>query len=125
MPKVNCSVTVFTMDGASLLCQIDEATLSIENATEEGGCINDVWSLPVITGKDWNVSASGAVDTSNVFLLKALSDPTVTLVLTVAGGSWGGTALLTSATGTHARRSLDKGSATFTGAGALVWTAAV
>jgi hypothetical protein len=125
MAKVPCSLSVFTLDSVNMICASIQATLTIENDTEEGGCINDVWETPIIVGKKWSLSTNGAVNDKNELLLKALSDPTVTVVATVAGGSWGGTALVTSATGEHARRSLDKGSASLMGVGALVWTAAV
>lgn len=124
MAKVPCSVSVFTMDAVSLVCHIDQATLSFENETEEAGCINDVFAFPAIIGKSWSVSASGAVDTKNEMLIKALSDPLVAITLTVAGGTYTGNALVTTASGDFARRSLDKGSATFTGQGALTYTAA-
>ncbi len=125
MAKVPCSLSVFTLDAINMICASVQATLSIENDTEEGSCINDVWEIPVIVGKKWSVSINGPVDTKNELLLKALSDPSVAVTMTVAGGTWTGTAQVTSGSGDHSRRALDKGSATLMGSGALVWTAAV
>lgn len=125
MAKVKCSLSVFTADAVNLICASIQATLTIENETEEAGCINDDWATPDIVGKSWSVSSNGAVDTKNELLLKALNDPSVVLTMTVAGGTYEGTALVTSASGDFSRRALDKGSATFTGRGELTYTAAV
>jgi hypothetical protein len=123
MAKVTCSLSVFTADAINLICASIQATLNIENETEEAGCINDVWATPDIVGKSWSVSSNGAVDTKNEMLLKALNDPEVAVTMTVAGGSYTGTALVTSASGDFSRRALDKGSVSFTGRGALTYTA--
>lgn len=124
MAKIPCSLSVFTMDSQSYLCSVQNVTLTIENQTEEGACINDVWASPTISGKNWSLSASGPIDTAFYGLLEAHADPVVTVAMTVQGGAWTGTAVIVSGTGEHATRSLDKTSLSLQGQGAIVWTAA-
>lgn len=124
MPKIPCSLSVFSMDGQSYLCSAQSVTLTIENQTEEGACINDLWASPTVSGKSWSLSVSGPIDTAFYGLLEAHADPVVTVAMTVLGGAWSGTAVIVSGTGEHAARSLDKTSLSLQGQGALVWTAA-
>ena len=124
MAKIPCSLSVFTLDSQSMLCSVQNVTLTIENQTEEGACINDTWASPVVAGKSWSLSASGPIDTAFYGLLEAHADPTVTVSMTVQGGAWSGTAVVVSATGEHGTRQLDKSSLSLQGQGALVWTAA-
>jgi hypothetical protein len=124
MAKIPCSLSVLTLDAQSYICSAQSATLTIENQTEEGACINDVWASPVVSGKSWSLSLSGPIDTAFYGLLEAHADPVVTVAMTVQGGAWSGTAVITSATGEHAMKSLDKSSISLVGQGALVWTAA-
>jgi hypothetical protein len=115
---------VFTLDGQSYLCSAQNVTLTIENQTEEGACMNDVYAFPVISGKSWSLSVSGPIDTALYGLLEAHADPVVTVAMTVIGGAWSGTAVIVSGTGEHGARTLDKSSLSLQGQGALVWTAA-
>lgn len=124
MAKVPCSLSVFTLDAANLICASVQASLTIENEVEDGACINDVYEAPVVVGKRWNISTNGPIDSSFAALLKAHSDPVVAVTMTVVGGTWTGNAIVTSATGEHSRRGLDKGSTTLQGQGTLTWTPA-
>jgi hypothetical protein len=124
MAKIPCSLSVFTLDTQSYLCSAQNVTLTIENQTEEGACMNDVWASPVVSGKSWSLSVSGPIDTAFYGLLEAHADPEVTVAMTVLGGAWTGTAIVVSGTGEHGARSLDKSSLSLQGRGVLTWTAA-
>ncbi len=124
MAKIPCSLSVFSLDSQSYLCSAQNVTLTIENQTEEGACINDTWASPVVSGKSWSLSFNGPIDTAFYGLLEAHADPVVTVAMTVQGGAWSGTAVVTSATGEHGARQLDKSTVSLQGQGTLTWTPA-
>ena len=120
MAKVPCSLEVFTLDADSHLCSVEQATLTLGNDVEDGACINDLWANPVLVGKNWSVTANGAIDTGFAAFLKGHSDPVVTVNITNVSGVWTGTGIITNADMVHARRALDKSSFTIQGQGALL-----
>ena len=113
------SLTVFTLDGTSVVGQFSQATLTVDVENEDGAAINDVWSSAVAAGKSWQLSCQGKLDTTAFAVGKAVSDPVVTVVFTTGAGDYSGTALVSQATHGVTRRTLQDQSITLLGQGQL------
>lgn len=113
------SLTVFTLDGTSVVCKTETVTLNVEVETADAACINDIWSSAAIVGKSWSLEGSGLIDSTAFFTGKADTDPTLTVVLTTGAKSYTGTGILTRATHGVARRAMQTESFTIAGVGAL------
>lgn len=113
------SLTVFTLDGTSIVCKTNDATVNIEAQVEDASCINDVWESNALTGKRWSLEGSGLIDSTAFFTGKIDTDPIVTVVLTTGAKTYNGTGVLTRATHGISRRAFQTESFSIVGQGAL------
>lgn len=117
------SLTVFTLDEDSVVCSTNQFTLTINNEVVDVSCLNDTWLAQIVAGKSWSLSAQGEIDTEAFATAKAISDPLVTVALTTGAGTYGGSAIMTTATHGGQRRGIQTESFELSGTGALTYAA--
>lgn len=120
MAKVPASsLTVFTLDGTAVVCKTENVALNIDVETEDGACLNDVWSSATVVGKSWSIEGSGMIDSTAFFTGKADTDPVLTVAITSGAKTYSGTGVLTRATHGIQRRQNQTESFSVAGVGAL------
>lgn len=118
------ALTVFTLGGDSMVCHAEECVINSSIESEDGSCINEVGAEPVAMGRARSISAQGLVDDEAVFMqLIEASNPVVTVAVTSGANTYSGSALITSASHTIARRQLQRQSIELQIIGALSVTA--
>lgn len=118
--KSGLSATVFTLGGAEYLCDLDNATLSIEVENEDARGVCDEWSYAWATSKAWSVDAELFVGTNAALITDMISgDSIVTVVLNTGANTYTGTGLLTSGSHSVGKSGLQKLSIKISGQGEL------
>lgn len=118
------SVTVFTLGGDSYICELENATVSIEVESEDVAGVCDVWGYEWPLTKSWSLECTCWVAGSGATMLKdaADGDAQVAVSFTTGGNAYTGVALITSASHEISRKGHQKWSVTLKGQGALTVT---
>jgi len=89
------SLSVFTVDGESLLCHTNEVEYEVNVEDEDEACINDASSKPGAVGRTRRITASGNVETEAIALeMVEQADLVVAFTLTAGSATIAGNALM-------------------------------
>ena len=113
------SLTVFTLDGQSMVTKTNDVSVDIEIATEDGSDINSVWTSATLVGKSWTITGSGLIDTNAYMTGKADTDPIITVAITSGAKTYSGTGIITRTSHSIQRHQNQTESFTIIGQGAL------
>jgi hypothetical protein len=123
MSKKGTDVSVYTLGGTSLLAELENAEVLVENQTEDGSGVNEPWSEAEIVGKSWRIEYEGHIATVAALMSEAADDGAVTVAITTGANQYAGNGIVRTASHQTNRRSLQKQRVTIEGAGALTITA--
>lgn len=102
------SLSVFTVDGESLLCHTNEVEYEVNVEDEDEACINDASSKPGAVGRTRRITASGNVETEAIALeMVEQADLVVAFTLTAGSATIAGNALMKMGTLGIRRRSFQ------------------
>lgn len=133
--KTGLNYTVFGFMGSAYIGDLVNATFTLNNTVVEGKGIADVAAFPILTGGDWSIegelqipianstygfmgSATGAYPTTDA---TPLVGPVGTVLLATGGGSYSGTAVLTSVRHHGERSGVQTMTVTLTGRGPVTY----
>lgn len=114
------NVSVFTLDGTSLLCELEDASLSVEVQDEDGRGVCDEWSYAFSISRSWTLeatmfaSADGALGVAD-----AADQNSVAVVFNTGANTYTGNGIITQAQHQVSKGSLQKWSVTIKGYGPL------
>lgn len=96
MAKVKATaLSVFTVDGESLLCHTNEVEYEVSVEDEDEACINDDSSKPGAVGRTRRITASGNVEDEAIALtLVEQADLVVAFTMTAGSATVAGNALM-------------------------------
>lgn len=114
-------MTVWTVDGTSLLCELEDATISVEVDTEDAAGVCDDWKYAWSMARSWKIEQTNFVaGTGALGIQLAAGDNQVAVVLNTGGNGYTGTGLVTSGSHSIGRRALQKDVFSIEGQGPLV-----
>lgn len=118
--KTGQDISVFTIDGVSFLCELKNATLTINIQTEEAKGACDVWSKPWAVSGSWDAHAE--LDVASAASLMGAGTNLNTLVSVVwnsGANNYSGEANITNVSHQAGHASLQKMNVTLMGFGDL------
>lgn len=117
------NVSVWSLDGTSLLCNLEDATVTVDVQDEDGRGVCDSWSYSFAISRAWTIEATMFVDE---FGANAVADAananTVVVVFNTGANNYTGTGTITQAQHLVSNGGLQKQSVTIKGYGALTVT---
>lgn len=118
--KSGLDVSVFTLGGSDYLCDLDNASLSVEVEHEDARGVCDEWSFAWATSKSWSLDAELFVASAAALVTDMISgDSIVTVSFNTGANTYTGTGLLTSASHSAGKSGLQKVSVKIQGQGTL------
>jgi hypothetical protein len=117
-------VSVFNIVGGAYIGELQNVTVRETNKTAEGKGIAEIDDWPVLTGGNWEMTGdlliSGTATLMNVMGTALGMVPVTAVTLTVAGRTYSGTAVITSAEHRMEREGVQTISLTLSGRGSLL-----
>lgn len=125
MARITCqSVSVFDVNSAHLIDEVESAELVMENKDVESKGVKERWDDPVAVGSNWRVEATLYVATSaEVLAIAAGTNPYVTLAISTGANQYAGNALVSQVGHSFKKDDLQMQKVTFKGKQALTVTA--
>lgn len=118
--KTGLNISVFSLGGTDYLCDLDNATLSVEVESEDARGVCDEWSFAWATSKSWSIDAELFVTAAASLVTDMISgDSIVTVSFNSGANTYTGTGLLTSGSHSAGKSGLQKLSVKIQGQGAL------
>src|ERR1051325_10091543 len=91
-------VTVFTLGSTTLVGDLDDCTLTVENNEEDGAAVKDLWENHIPLKGKWQIEAEIFVATvAGLVTVAASATPTVTVSFNTGGNTYSGTAMIKTA----------------------------
>jgi hypothetical protein len=116
-------ISIFTLDGTSLLCELEEAEITVEADTEDASGACDEWKYAWANKRSWTLSYKGFVPASARGILDAASNSNVTVVFNTGANTYNGVGLMKTASHSVSKSSLQRESISIEGQGELTITA--
>jgi hypothetical protein len=118
--KSGLNVSVFSVGGTEYLCDLDNASLSVEVEQEDARGVCDEWAFAWATSKSWSIDAELFVSTVAALMTDIIGgDALVTVSFNSGANTYTGTGLLTSGSHSAGKSGLQKLSIKIQGQGAL------
>ena len=118
------AVTVFTVDGQSILGTLQSADFEITNETEDTSGVADRWGEPIVVGSDWRIEGEMQFTASaTLAALAAGNDVAVAVSFNTGGNLYEGNAILARAGHRVGKRAVQTQTVTLMGTGAPTVTA--
>ncbi len=118
------NVSVFTLDGTSLLCELEDATVSVEVQDEDGRGVCDEWSYAFSISRAWTIEANLFVAAAGALgVADAAGSNSVAVVFNTGANTYTGNGVITQSQHSVSKGALQKYSITIKGYGALTVTA--
>ena len=118
--KTGLNVSVFTIGGIDYLCDLDNATISVDVTDEDARGVCDAWSYAWATSKAWKIEAEIFVPATAALINDMVSgDSLVTVAFNTGANSYTGNGLLKTGSHSAGKSGLQKMNVTISGQGAL------